>query len=99
MGEDELHIFDPDWTMAPAAILKAWMGEHDITLESLAAARPISVSAEAAQAMINEVLAKQPLSGLHAVVLDACTGVSEATWLNAERIYREGLAAGKKDVT
>jgi plasmid maintenance system antidote protein VapI len=49
--------------------------------------------------MIEQVLARQPLTEEHARLLDKSTGIPARFWLALEHNYRVGLAAGLRDVT
>jgi plasmid maintenance system antidote protein VapI len=49
--------------------------------------------------VIADVLAIRELTPRHAEVLGTLFGISEEFWVNFERLYREGLEAGKVDLT
>ena len=97
------HPFDPDWTLAPAALLREVMSERgwtELTLAAKCATAPGSRwNTPAALARVRAVLDRQPFTEEIAVMIAAGTGTAVSFWLNAERIYREALAAGKTDVT
>lgn len=99
MGEDELHPFDPDWVLAPAALLRSWLKEQAMTEDELAVGCWPAADPDTAQRAIEAALAKEPLTEEYLAAIATGTRTSITTWRNAERIYREGLAAGKKDVT
>lgn len=80
-----MHEFKPDWCMAPSETLREWFREAGSVV-------PDSI-------MIREVLERKPLTSEHAGMLEACTGVTAQFWLNLERNYREGLAAGLTDAS
>ena len=94
--------FNPDWTLAPAALLNEWLDEHPgITPQILAdaCARGDELPAVEAELLIGEVLDRKPLRSIHAAVLERGTHIPARHWLNWEKQYRAGLAAGRKDVT
>lgn len=103
---EPLHEFSPDWTVAAAATLRAWMREHlagyqpDLRLPALVlmCGRGRGDRAEA-HALIQEVLDRQPLTEVHFRLLARGTGVPESMWRNLERGYRADLAAGRTDAT
>jgi hypothetical protein len=97
----ELHSFTPDWCLAPAATLREWMEENGVSARLIASCwggRDDQRRAEAAR-LVGEVLARQPLGETHAAVLERGTHVPARMWLALEANYRNGLAAGLKDVT
>lgn len=86
--------FDPDWCMRPGVLLaeelKAW------GLKSPSAASKVSgLPQEVIDGVLNgSVEITEPIAeGL------ARIGGGARLWLNAERIYRAALAAGKKDLS
>jgi hypothetical protein len=91
--------FDPDWTIAPAATLRAWMKENDLTRGALAVRCGRGESDIKAGLIIQDVLNREPLLESHAEMLERGTGVPAHLWLNLERIYRADLAAGRTDTT
>jgi plasmid maintenance system antidote protein VapI len=89
-GED----FDPDWVISPGETLRDWMEEHRFSVRVTATLCGLE------QAIITGVLnATVPLSERTAHRLAAGTGIPAKLWLNLERAYRDGLAAGKTDVS
>ena len=101
MGAGELHPFTPDWCMAPSETLKEWMEENGVRPGTMAAAcagrdKPRYATAKR---MVEEVLARQPLTGDHAAVLARGTFIPARFWLAMEHNYRAGLAAGLKDAS
>lgn len=98
-SEPEAHEFKPDWTLAPAACLREWMTENNLSVRVLAAAAVGRAHADEAAELITEVLACKPLTEVHARILAKGTGISEGFWRNYEHNYRAGLAAGLKDCT
>lgn len=95
----EVHEFKPDWTLAPAACLREWMAENNLSVHVLATAAVGRAHADEAARLIAEVLERKPLTEQHARILARGTGISESFWRNYEHNYRAGLAAGLKDCT
>ena len=86
--------------MAPSALLSEWIKESGV--------RPYLIAAcwsrdrerkDAAQALVQEVLDRKPLTEDHAAVLERGTFIPARFWLALEHNYRAGLAAGLKDCT
>jgi plasmid maintenance system antidote protein VapI len=97
MGEE--HPFEPDWTIAPASMLRFYLEENNLSPRvALAGSVPRHRRDEAA-AMLQQVLDKQPLTGEHATLLANATGIPRQFWLTFEHNYRAGLAAGLTDAT
>lgn len=101
MSDRELHPFTPDWCIAPSETLKEWMEENGIRPGMIAAACAgrDKERHDAAKRMVEEVLARQPLTEGHAAVLERGTFISARFWLAMEHNYRAGLAAGLEDVS
>jgi hypothetical protein len=84
--------FDPDWTLAPAALLREWLAEHGH--------EPVWLAWTPEEGLlVLDVLGRRPLADAHAELLERRTGVPAQHWLNRERQYRTDLAAGRKDTT
>lgn len=99
---DDLKPFNPDWTLAPAAILAAWMRENDISLLAMAGKDATLKTYEERRAAAKKmmgVLGKEPLKQDLADLLERCTGVPADYWLRAESNYRNDLQVGRKDLT
>ena len=94
MGE-----FKPDWTLAPAAALREWMEQENVTVGRLAMRCMEGGNLLAARCLVNDVLAKRPLGERHAAALERGAGIAAQFWLNYERIYRADLARGATDTT
>ena len=95
----ELHEFRPDWTIAPASMVRFYLEENNLSVRvALAGSVPRHRRDEAA-AMVGQVLAKEPLTGEHARLLEGATGIPAQFWLTFEHNYRAGLAAGLTDAT
>lgn len=97
----ELHSFNPDWCIAPAATLQEWMEENGVSARLIAAtcAPRGDHRVALAEAMVTQVLDRQPLTGAHAAVLERGTHIPVRFWLALEHNYRAGLAAGLTDAT
>ena len=95
----DIHEFKPDWTLAPAAALREWKAENNLSTRVLAVAAVGRKRADEAAKLITEVLERKPLTEVHARILAKGTGISESFWRNYEHNYRAGLAAGLKDCT
>lgn len=83
--------FDPDWVIAPGETLREWMEENH--LHPRAAALTCGrMPLELFEGILAGEVAITPnvAEGL------ARTGIPARLWLNLERAYRLGLAAGKK---
>jgi hypothetical protein len=89
--------------MAPAALLGEWLAVRGMSPQSLAIACACHDMADetylVALERIRGVLDRQPYGDDTAEMLGRGTSASAHTWRNAERLYRDGLAAGKTDVT
>lgn len=85
------HRWDPDWVMKPGEHLQEWMDEDGITM--LAAASVCGLSVDTIFGVLD---ASVQITPSVAKGLERGTNIPEGMWLNLERIYREGLAAGKK---
>jgi plasmid maintenance system antidote protein VapI len=82
----------PDWIIRPGEFLAEVMTEGNLSIDQVATV------CELEPTIIRGILTgQQPISSTEAAGL-ARMGVSEQFWLNAERHYREGLAAGKKEL-
>lgn len=81
--------FDPDWVVAPGEILAEWFEETG-TPKSRAVVFGIPPAQLegflAGEELLTPELARQ---------LRCLTRISESFWINSERIFRDGLAAGK----
>jgi hypothetical protein len=99
MADGGSHPFTPDWCLAPAACLREWMEENGLSPGILAVAARGRAYKAVALTLIEEVLARAPLTERHAEVLEDGTRIPARFWLNYEHNYRAGLAAGLKDVT
>jgi hypothetical protein len=91
--------FKPDWCIAPSALLTALMTEQRLTRGMLAARCGRGEADIKAALIIGDVMDRRPLLDSHAEMLARGTGTPASFWLNAERTYRDGLAAGLTDTT
>lgn len=93
--------FDPDWTMRPGVILREMMDYEGLTgaigtqmIATYAGLDPNVVDGIlAGTERITEPIARRLAAGT------ALLRVSAQFWLNAENIYRNALASGKKDIS
>jgi hypothetical protein len=93
-------VFNPDWTIAPAATLREWMKQKNVTRGALARQCGRGLAADLkASLIIAGVLNREPLAESHAEMLERGTGIPVRAWLNLERGYRADLAAGRTDTT
>lgn len=86
--------FDPDWVISPGETLRDWLDENGLTPR--VAARACGLSPETFDGILRGTARIVP--GI-ADKLQRGTMISARLWLNLERAYREGLAAGKTDVS
>jgi hypothetical protein len=92
--------FNPDYVIAPEATLREWMNAHAVTAHLLARLCTGPDGNDiTARLRLEDVLSRKPLGPGHAEALERGTGIPAAFWLEAERLYRDGLAAGKPDWT
>lgn len=93
--------FDPDWTMRPGVILREMMDYEGLTGR-------MGVRMIAKIAGLDEAVVEGILSGTEQITPVIATRLACGTaplrvpaqfWLNAETIYRDGLAKGKKDIS
>lgn len=90
---------EPDWVIAPSEHLKDWLEEAGMTPDLLAAASADPSYKLTALGYIHDVLDRRPLTLTHAEMLSQGTGVKAGMWMAFEANYREGLAAGKQDIS
>lgn len=95
-----MHKFDPDWTLAPAALLEEWLEQGGMSADDLAVAALARTEGRyQVLPLVLAVLACEPLGDAHAAVLEAGTEIPARLWLGWEADYRDGLARGRTDVT
>jgi plasmid maintenance system antidote protein VapI len=83
--------FDPDWVVAPGEMLAEWARDSELTAHQ--AAQRVDLHIENYMALlVGELALTNDVAGRLAVG----TGISARMWLNMERIFRAGLAAGKR---
>ncbi|WP_037409721.1 transcriptional regulator [Candidatus Solirubrobacter pratensis] len=86
--------FDPDWVIAPGETLKEWREENKLGVKAAA-----TTCARMSVDLYTAIEAgEQPITDTIADALHFGTGIPKRLWLNLERIYREGLKAGKTRV-
>lgn len=86
--------FDPDWTISPGALLRELVDERGWTVSY--GARACRIDLADFEDVLNGTMAvDDTIAGKIAIG----TGTSARFWLNAERMYRDALAAGKRDVS
>jgi hypothetical protein len=87
-------------TVAPAVVLAAWMREHGVTVDELAARMAALEETRLAAAQhVRAVLAREPITPGRADLIEAGTGISAGIWLLHERMYRNDLVQGRTDTT
>jgi len=93
--------FDPDWTIRPGVILREMMDYE--RLRGATGVRMIAKIAHLEPAVIEGILdGTQQITQPIAERLACGTAplrISAQFWLNAEKHYRDDLAAGKKDIS
>lgn len=95
-----MHEFNPDWTLAPGALLKEWLEQGGVRVDDLAMKAAVSPETHAAGVVLAlDVLTGKPLTGAHAEFLETATEIPARLWLGWEASYRDGLARGRTDVT
>lgn len=86
--------FDPDWIISPGEILRDWLDENGLTPKPAATACGLTYDE------FSEVLTgDHRIDDYIAEHLAHGTGIPARLWLNLERAYRNGLAAGKKNTS
>lgn len=87
--------FDPNWVVKPGETIREYMQEHNLSVGQLSIYCNLDVN------VLNAWLRRVPLpiTERHAEALERGTGIPASFWRNLERNYREGLAAGKEDVS
>jgi plasmid maintenance system antidote protein VapI len=90
-GHPEAELpFDPDWVVHPGATLREWREEQGLTVEKAAVRCLLTPTTyeliEAGEMTYGAAVAGRLAYG---------TGSPMDFWLNRERTFREGLAAGK----
>lgn len=90
----DVFAFDPDWVVAPGDTLREWRESNHLPVTAAAtscARMPVDLyqGIEAGTAPITEAVAQALAYG---------TGIPRQLWMNLERTYRAGLAAGKTRV-
>lgn len=86
--------FNPDWCMAPSALIVEEILERGWTLESLSERSGINL-----HDILDVTERFKPIDTEFARRFGEATGTSAEIWLRLDLGYRVGLAAGKQDVT
>lgn len=84
--------FNPDWVVHPGGTLREWREENHLppSAAAIACARMPLALYEGIEAGV------EPITKTIAVALAHGTSIPATLWLNLERIFRAGLAAGKR---
>lgn len=85
--------FDPDWVVHPGATLDDWMDEHERPWYTLCLAD--GPGCIPARTVYRVLFGEEPIDRDLAERLHLRTGISTDLWLNLEKTFRAGLAAGK----
>lgn len=86
--------FDPDWVISPGETLRDWMEENGLGRMEHAVAQTCGrMSDEMFQGILD---GKTKITPDIAKALEHGTAIPAQLWLNLERAFRDGLAAGKK---
>jgi plasmid maintenance system antidote protein VapI len=98
VADDELPAppepWDPDWVISPGETLRDWMEENHLSVR--VTAKLCVMEPGELQRVLN---AKRRITPTVAAKLAAGTNIPAQLWLNLERVYRDGLAAGKTDTS
>jgi plasmid maintenance system antidote protein VapI len=87
-------VFDPDWVLSPGAILQGELDERHISPRVFAIASGLDI------ATVNGILSGETrLTLAMATKISTVVGMSSSAWMRLEKMYRDGLKAGKKDVS
>lgn len=88
--EEESHRWDPNYICCPGEILQEWIDEMKADTQEVAQACHIYLSD------FRQILdGKKVITDTIAEGLYQGTGISPGMWINLEKSYRAGLAAGK----
>lgn len=86
--------WDPDWVVKPGDFLKEWIDENGMS--SAAVANVCDLSPEVVEGLLNGSVAID--AGIASRLANG-TSIPVGLWLNLQRIFNEGVAAGKKVIT
>ena len=86
--------WDPDWVISPGETLRDWMDENRLTVGIVA--KVCGLDRHEVERILD---GKRRITPKVADHLAAGTQIPARLWLNLERAYRDGLAAGKVDVS
>lgn len=87
-------VWDPDWVISPGETLRDWIDENGLTPR--VTARLCQMDAHELERIL---CGQRHVTPKVAAKLAAGTQIPARLWLNLERAYRDGLAAGKVDVS
>lgn len=90
---EKTYPFDPDWCMRPGVMLEELMSDMGLSKRMLAKVCLTDV------ATIDGILDGTVQIDAQVSAQLSLLGISRTFWLNWERTYRAGLAAGKIDVS
>lgn len=84
--------FDPDWVIAPGSTLQEWREDNNLPVKAAAKAcgdmdPQMFTRIETGMECITDKMAHQ---------LEVGTHIPARLWLNLERVFRDGIRAGKK---
>lgn len=88
------HPWDPDWVISPGETLRDWIDENHLTVG--VAAKVCRMDRHELQRILD---GQRHITPKVADKLAAGTMIPARLWLNLERAYRDGLAAGKIDAS
>jgi plasmid maintenance system antidote protein VapI len=86
-----VNTFEPDWVVKPGETLREWCEDNGLSAQ-VAAVACRRMKLETFEGILDGSI---PITPVLAGALQAGTGVPARLWLNLERAYREGLAAGR----
>lgn len=83
--------WDPDWVVKPGDFLKDWIDENGMTATAVATVCDLPI--ETITGLLDGSVAID--AGTAGRLADG-TNIPVGLWLNLQRIFNEGVAAGKK---
>ncbi len=83
--------WDPDWVVKPGDTLKEWIDENGMSMVAVAAVCDLTP-----EVLAGVVDGSKAIDAGIAFRLSKGTSIPVGMWLNLQRIFNEGLAAGKK---
>jgi hypothetical protein len=92
--------FTPDWVIAPAVVLQAWLDEKGLDPDVfVVACAPSGYARKRCLTRVRAVLAREPMTVEDAAIIAKGTFTTARLWLALEHNYRAGLAAGLTERT